>query len=568
LTVSLRVAAILVPATMAGVGALGAQAATSSRPARPQGAAITHDVVIRNCAACHTRDSTGRMTRLSYLRKTPEGWETSVRRMVTLNGVELNPGDAREIVRYLSNTQGLAPEEAKPGRFEPERRLVDYTYAANKDTENTCKACHSMGRVITQRRTSEEWALLVATHRGYYPLSEFQAFRRTGPPPREPGPDGRPPDPRHPMDKAIDHLAGAFPLDTPEWAAWSATMREPKIEGSWVLSGHEPGKGPIYGTVRISAGSSPGEFTTEATYAPATGGAVVSRTGRAVVYTGFQWRGRSFAGSRDTTGLREVMFLERDWQEMSGRWFTGGYDEFGPDVTLQRVGREPVIAGVHPRALQRQTAEQDLTIFGANLPTDLSPALVDFGSGVQVRAVTRATPDAATVRVAVAADAIVGARDLFLAGANRSQALVVFDRVDRIRVEPQAGMARVGGAVFPKQFQQFEAVGFHNGPDDKPETRDDVNLGLLPVTWSVEEYSVTYEDDDVRYVGQLDQRGLFTPALDGPNPSRSGNRNNVGDVWVVATYAPGGDARPVRGRAHLLVTVPLYLRWEPWRTTP
>jgi quinohemoprotein amine dehydrogenase len=55
---------------------------------------------------------------------------------------------------------------------------------------------------------------------------------------------------------------------------------------------------------------------------------------------------------------------------------------------------------------------------------------------------------------------------------------------------------------------------------------------------------------------------LFTPALDGPNPQRSGNRNNVGDVWVVATYRPAADATPMRARAHLVVTVPLYMRWD------
>ncbi|MEO6222284.1 MAG: quinohemoprotein amine dehydrogenase subunit alpha, partial [Vicinamibacterales bacterium] len=56
--------------------------------------------------------------------------------------------------------------------------------------------------------------------------------------------------------------------------------------------------------------------------------------------------------------------------------------------------------------------------------------------------------------------------------------------------------------------------------------------------------------------------GLFTPALDGPNPARSGNRNNIGDVWVVATHKLEGDGAPMRARSHLLVTVPLYLRWD------
>ena len=51
-----------------------------------------------------------------------------------------------------------------------------------------------------------------------------------------------------------------------------------------------------------------------------------------------------------------------------------------------------------------------------------------------------------------------------------------------------------------------------------------------------------------------------------------GDRNNVGDVWIVATYA-GADAAPgssrsLRARAHLIVTVPLYLKFDPWQGVP
>ena len=60
---------------------------------------------------------------------------------------------------------------------------------------------------------SAEWELLIAMHRGYYPLSDFQAFRRGGPPQTEPGPDGRPPDNRHPMDKVIPKLAEQLALE-------------------------------------------------------------------------------------------------------------------------------------------------------------------------------------------------------------------------------------------------------------------------------------------------------------------------------------------------------------------
>ncbi len=61
--------------------------------------------------------------------------------------------------------------------------------------------------------------------------------------------------------------------------------------------------------------------------------------------------------------------------------------------------------------------------------------------------------------------------------------------------------------------------------------------------WSLEEYTATFDDDDLKFVGTLDQTGLFTPNVDGPNPSRTGNRNNIGDVWVVAEVTPDGAGR-------------------------
>ena len=86
----------------------------------------------------------------------------------------------------------------------------------------------------------------------------------------------------------------------------------------------------------------------------------------------------------------------------------------------------------------------------------------------------------------------------------------------------------------------------------------------MDARWSLEEYTATFKDDDIQYVGEISQGGLFTPNVDGPNPKRSGNRNNVGDVWVVAAHTPPGadpSAKPLRARAHLLVTVPLYIDW-------
>ena len=549
-------------------GAMGPAHSEAQQPApdTTRGYPITDALVVRRCAGCHAKDSIGGLGRLSYLRKTPEGWEASVRRMATLNNVRLDAADARAVVKYFSNHQGLAPAEVRPGRFEIERRSDDYRYTADAVTERTCRACHSLGRVITQRRAPREWELLVATHRGYYPNSDFQAFRRMGPAPRDSA--AQP----HPMDQAIAHLARAFPLKSAEWSAWSATMRPAPLEGSWQLSGSETGRGQFFGTVHIAkTAGTDDEFTTRATYRFARGGEPIVREGKALVYTGHQWRGRSSqagSGGAADSAWREVLSVEPGWQEMSGRWFRGGYDEFGLDVTLRRATPGVSIAGVSPRALQLGTRDVDVTLYGTNLPKTLAAGSIDFGPGIRATRVVRSTGEEMMVRVQVDSAAHIGARDLFVAGASLKGAVVAYRSIDRIRVAPQSGMARTGGVRVPKQYARFEAIGYINGADKKPDTADDLELGPVDVSWGIEEYGVTFKDDDVAYIGTIDQHGVFTPNLDGPNPQRRQSRNNIGDVWVVASYQPVGSARPLKGRALLIVTVPLYMRWEPTRTSP
>jgi quinohemoprotein amine dehydrogenase len=546
------------PLLAAGTATLGVLLAWSPLPSTtshtPQavddGYPIANQTVIDRCSRCHEVDDAGRMSRISWLRKTPEGWQTSIRRMMALHGARLNQADAREIVRYLANEQGLAPEELRPGRFEIERRTDDFDWDGDSDIEYTCIQCHSMGRVMTQRRTKDEWGLLLATHRALYPLVDFQAFRYGGPASEQD-------DPRHPMERAINGLAEVYPLETAEWSAWSATKRPPRLAGTWALTGYETGKGPVYGTVTVTANpSDPDAFTTTTTYVYAESGERVTRSGEAMVYTGYQWRGRSNPGAADE--LREVMFIERDQREMSGRWFRGDYDEVGPDVTLHRVAGGTAVTGVHPRALRRG-ATTEVTVYGSGLSAS---ADLDFGAGVTAGAARDAGDGALRVSLTVAADADVGARDLFAADMLLEDAVVLHDGVDRITVTPLTGMARTGGANFPKGYETFDAVGWDDGPDGEPNTDDDLELGRVAATWHLEEYAATYGDDDIDFVGSIRPDGTFDPAADGPNPNRSGNRNNIGDVWVVATHVEDGEE--MEARAQLVVAPPLYMRWEPW----
>lgn len=581
----LMFAALSAPPAFAGAAqppqsapaAQGAQAAGDEKP--DEGIPVTSDLVKRKCGSCHRADEKGRLSRISYRRTTPEGWEQTIKRMITLNNLAFEPAEARDVLRYLADHHGLAPEEAKPAAFEVERRQIEYTYPGDKDTEQLCTTCHSMGRVVWQRRTKIEWTLLLEMHRAIYPGTDT-VFRRSASQRRQstPQPGAPPPDNRHPMDKAIEHLSSAFPLTSTEWAAWSATMRPPQLQGRWALAGYQPGRGPVFGQVVVTTQGDPnsGEFTTETTFTYARGGQTVTRRGRGLVYTGFQWRGRStgegtsFPTPGVSTDWREVLFVDRDWRRAEGRWFTGAYNELGLDVRLHRVGADPVVLGTAESMIKTGASRQELHLFGANLPSNASPADVNFGPGVTVDRIVSATPTQMVVSVSVAPTATLGRRSVMVSGATGEASVSVYNTVDFIKVRPQSGIARLGaGAAFQKQLQQFEAIAYAKGPDGKPDTKDDVELGLVDALWTIEEFTATFNDDDKDFVGEIDaETGLFTPNVDGPNPKRKNNANNFGDVWVVAAYPrnlgrdSASNARPVKGRAHLLVTVPAYIMFD------
>src|SRR5437868_2570066 len=177
-------------------------AAAPHARAQDEGIPVTSDLVRAKCGSCHRSDDKMRMSRISYRRATPENWERTIKRMVTLNHVNLEPADARAILKYLADHQGLAPDETRPIQFDAERRMIEYTYGADKDASDNCSSCHTIARVLGERRTKEEWGLLLAMHRGYYPLVDTQpmnggqGWRRTRTAQSEPQGDGRPPDNR------------------------------------------------------------------------------------------------------------------------------------------------------------------------------------------------------------------------------------------------------------------------------------------------------------------------------------------------------------------------------------
>lgn len=536
-----------------------APAAAKAEPGIP----VTDAAVQKACSPCHRPDEKGIMSRISTRRTSPEGWERTITRMMALNNLKIDGPTARAVVKSLSNSHGLAPEEARPVMYEMQRVTGDEEKKP-ADLAGTCDACHSLGRMLMQRRTKDDWNLLISMHRGWYPIIDRQTFRRMGPAPRGRDAQGKLPDLRHPSEKAADFLAETYPLETKEWSAWQASMRPARIDGTWTLSGWETSKGPIFGKVVLTpvAGSTD-EFTTETTFTYARTGEQVSRTGRTTIFTGYQWRGRSTVGGADTTALREVMFVEPDWSSIEGRWFMGGYDEIGLDVKLQRAGTGLTVVGTDHVALRAGGSAQTLKIYVANAPASIAAKDLDLGAGVTVSNAAVAN-NVITATVDVSAGAAVGPRALIVSGVARPGALTVYDKIDTIRVTPSWNMARVGGVVFPKMLARFDAWAYNNGPDKKPNTDDDLRLDAVAAQWSLEEYKATFDDEDLKFVGAIDAAsGVFTPNVDGPNPQRKGDRNNMGDVWAVASYTPPGATAPLKGRSHLLVTAPLYMKFDP-----
>src|SRR5215510_16578918 len=74
-----------------------------SAEAKPEeGIPVTDPLVIAKCGTCHTKDDKGNLSRISWERAAPEGWEAAIKRMVRLNGLEITPTEARSILKYLS----------------------------------------------------------------------------------------------------------------------------------------------------------------------------------------------------------------------------------------------------------------------------------------------------------------------------------------------------------------------------------------------------------------------------------------------------------------------------------
>jgi len=504
------------------------------------------DILKTQCGSCHLQSGT--LQRIDGLRKTPEGWDMTIARMYIWHKdqfragtMEISKEDRRTLVKYLADRQGLAPEESAPYRFLIERRPNAQDVAPDDDLSQMCARCHSFGRIALQRRDADEWKKLVHTHLGQFPSIEYSNLGR----------DRAWKDIA--LGQVVPKLAGLYPANTAAWKNWQ-NKRHAAPTGSWRISGHRPGWGDYAGYMQVdSLGNDRYDVRYELNYAS---GNQVTGRGQSIIYTGYEWRGDATIGNQK---VRSVFALSEDGKKIAGRWFLRESDEVGAtfEAIPDNAGSPSAIVAVFPSIL-KAGSEARLSVQGVQLVKGFKE--FDLGPGIKVLSTEQKGADQVDLTVSVADDAPVGLHSMnakgAAEGAKGSVKVAVYRQFDSIRVEPEFGIARLGGGTTPGVSAQFEAVAYLNGPDGLPGTADDIRLGYVSATWKVDNHDDKAKAaDDVKFAGVMETQGLFLPAATGPNPARKG-RSNVGDLSVTASVIDG--TRTGEASAHLVVSVQIW----------
>ncbi|MFA6311672.1 MAG: quinohemoprotein amine dehydrogenase subunit alpha [Sterolibacterium sp.] len=491
-------------------------------------------LVVAECGDCHDARSDGSLDRIAEGRRTPEGWEMLVGRMTLIHKVPFSDENRRALVKYLADSKGLAPAETKDWRYLLERRPDASERFEDKLVGDTCARCHSYARIALQRRTEADWLRLSHFHVGQYPTIEIQN-------------NGRDRDWWDIASKQVPPLlAKLYPLDNAAWIEWQArTWAKPS--GTWRLVGHRPGWGNYEGMATVAETAADAySIQMELRYAD---GRREQGSGKAIVYTGYEWRGSVKQGDQD---VRQVFTLSEDGTQMQGRWYLRDVDTLGGDLRATRTGTKPEILGVVPEYLKAGVTQQ-LAIHGTGLA-----GTVDLGPGVQVlRELSRST-ETVVVEARVARNAAGGTRQVQVGNTAADALFKVYRHIDILRLVPERGLARVGGngGTLAAQPMQFEAVGYMAGGKGGKGGKGggEQRIGVFPAHWSFANANANARlFRDASYAGTLEANGLFVPAPAGPNPKRKFGTNNTGDLTVTATVADG--KRRVKATAPLIVTV-------------
>ncbi|MBL4800420.1 MAG: quinohemoprotein amine dehydrogenase subunit alpha [Emcibacter sp.] len=486
-----------------------------------KGKALVNDY----CTACHAQGENGKLARISDVRKTPEGWEMTIFRMQHLHGLEVDGDERLALIKYLSAEYGLAPSEAAPFRYVLEQRSYFVDHAPNDDLDALCGRCHTNARYGLQRRTEQDWLKHMHFHVGQFPSLEYQARSRDRFWWKEV------------TTKTYKELGQLYPLQTPEWDKWKASEANDPT-GQWRVVGHRPGLGGYEGTMTISRD---GDYF-KATYnLQDLNGSPLSGDSKAVIYTGYEWRG---SGLLNDTETREVYAISEDGRRITGRWYESAHYDIGGE--FQAV----LIEGAEAQVLLKSSDyirignSKEITFHGVGLTGKVST-----NKGLDINVIAQ-NDTSVTVKITAAKNMSPGAYKVTVGQAVAE--IIVYDHINSVQVSPAWTIARLGGGHTPPVTAQFEAVAYMKGKDG------DVKIGIMPAQWQALAFNEEAEHmKDVDFAGQLNQQGQFMPASAGPNPKRKYATNNAGNLKIVALIKE--DGKEITGKAQLIVTVQ---RWN------
>ncbi|MBM4385043.1 MAG: quinohemoprotein amine dehydrogenase subunit alpha [Deltaproteobacteria bacterium] len=307
--------------------------------------AETPQELLRNtCGGCHQSDASGGLSRIAHQRKTPEGWAMTIQRMEDLHGITvssqslpLGSADAkRTLIKHLADTQGLAPSETEGFRYALEQRLDEFE-PVDADFKMMCGRCHSAARVLLQRRPVDEWRELVHFHLGQWPSTEYSAGGRNL--------DWFP----VALNETAPMLAEKYAYESAAWEKWKKA-KKPDLSGSWSVSGHQPSKGPFEGRLRATPNGAD-EYAVELSGEYLRSGEKLAGSGRATVYTGYEWRATLTVG--DVKWQQVFAAGQRDGLlTLAGRMYERDHHELG--MQLEAISeRTPSMHTLAPGANAR-----------------------------------------------------------------------------------------------------------------------------------------------------------------------------------------------------------------------
>jgi quinohemoprotein amine dehydrogenase len=328
------------------------------------------------------------------------------------------------------------------------------------------------------------------------------------------------------------------------------------------VAGYQPGAGYYTGTVVFEPDAAGREdeyrVTRRVRYA---GGMVMVQEGRATLYAEYHLR-YALSPTAFTGRVEGVFDLDAETMGFSGKWWAVVQDAnaFGNEA-FYRTSAPARVFALFPAALRSGAdGAHRVTLAGVNLPEGTAADAIAFSDpNVKIVGMERTDEGFWECDVEVGKEAATGRVDLTIPGVAVDHGLVVYDKVDGIRIRPAIGRSRVSsGAAYPPQGVQFVARGIHNGPDGAPGTADDLVLEPVAARWWLEEEKTRENDDDLAYLAAPIANGLYTPVTTyGPIQSRRQHREGVGLIGVSAEAEIDGVA--LEDRARLVVTVPDFI---------